>query len=214
MIPVKICGITNLDDAMYAAQSGAAALGFIFYEASPRFVDPSHVRTIVERLPDQVVTVGVFVNRDLETIMEFMDQAFLDMAQLSGTESADLVESLPFPCIKVCHVNGDFDISQMTEYSPDAILLDSKSPDAFGGTGQVFDWALVNEINRSTPIILAGGLKPDNVLAAITAVNADALDLSSGLEIKPGRKDFSKIDQLFSELKNTEATDAQPFRKR
>lgn len=174
MIPVKICGITNLDDAMYAAQSGAAALGFIFHDPSPRYVDPAHVRSIVERLPDRVVTVGVFVNRDLETIMAYMDQASLDMAQLSGTESADLVDSLPCPCIKVCHVNSDFHMGQMTEYSADAILLDSKSPDAFGGSGQVFDWSLVTTISRATPIILAGGLRPDNVLDAIAAVNADA----------------------------------------
>lgn len=214
MIPVKICGITNLDDALYAAQSGATALGFIFHRASPRSIDHALVRTIVDQLPDKVVTVGVFVNRDLETIMEIMDSAHLDMAQLSGTESAGFVDSLPCPCIKVCHVSSDFDMSQMNEYSPDALLLDSKSPDAFGGTGQIFDWSLINAIDRAIPIILAGGLKPDNVLAAITAVNADALDLSSGLEIKPGRKDYSKIDQLFSELKNTEATDAQPFRKR
>ncbi len=214
MIPVKICGITNLDDARYAAQSGAVALGFIFHEASPRSVDPSHVRSIVERLPDQVVTVGVFVNRDLDTIMEFMDQASLDMVQLSGSEPADLVASLPFPSIKVFHVGAAFDINLMAATTPDAILLDSKSTGAFGGTGQVFDWSLVQGINRATPMILAGGLKPGNVLAALAAVKADALDLSSGLEIKPGRKDYRKIDQLFSELKHTEATDAQPFRKR
>lgn len=213
MIPVKICGITNLDDAQYAVQSGATALGFIFHPLSPRYIDPARVRVIVDQLPAHVITVGVFVNRDTDTIENVIDQAALDMVQLSGDEPASIINSIGFPTIKVFHVGPNFDMQLVIPYSADTIMFDAKSSVAYGGTGRVFDWSLIGGTNRHTPLILAGGLNPDNVIDAINAAKPDAIDLSTGLEIKPGRKDFRKIDELFHKLRETKATHAKPFRK-
>jgi phosphoribosylanthranilate isomerase len=211
MIPVKICGITRLEDGLLAAKLGAAALGFIFYPKSPRAIDPSSAKKIGAQLPKSVTRVGVFVNATAEEIRAVYLAAGLDMVQLSGTESPELVKELDLPVIKTIHVGDRFDGRALLPYAPNPVLLDSKTGDQFGGTGQAFDWHIVDHADRIQPVVLAGGLQPENVLAAVDIVRPDALDVNSGVETAPGIKSEAKLRELFGTLRNTRGTARHVF---
>ena len=192
MTRVKICGITNLEDARLAVKYGADALGFVFYEGSPRHVFPETVREIISHLPPFVTTVGVFVNAPPQEIREVMDLAGLDVVQLHGDEPQE--ECSLFPrVIKAFRVRELSDIERLKGYSVSAYLLDAYDPEVPGGTGQTFNWDIAVEAKKYGPIILAGGLTPENVADAVSRVRPYAVDVSSGVEAQKGKKDHEKM---------------------
>ena len=196
-IKVKVCGITNGEDALAAVESGADALGFIFYEKSPRYVVPAIAGQIIAELPPLVMSVGVFVNEGLATVRSIMDTCHLGMAQLHGDENASYCHELSRPVIKALRLKNRESLLALAEYqgrgSVRGFVLDTFSELVYGGTGQVTDWTLAAEVAKSTPILLAGGLTPDNVTEAIRVVRPYGVDVSSGVESAPGKKDRAKL---------------------
>jgi phosphoribosylanthranilate isomerase len=191
MVRVKICGITNLDDALLAAEMGAQALGFIFAE-SPRRIDPSEAEIIIRSLPPLVKTVGVFVNEDPERIKEIVTFCGLDLIQLHGNESPEIGRTLMPRSIKAFRIQNEGDVENIKRYhgTVRAILLDTFQKGKAGGTGRTFDWSLaVKAKEAGLPVILAGGLRPENIREAIAAVKPYAVDVNSGIEERPGKKD-------------------------
>ena len=194
---VKICGITNADDAAAAAEAGADALGFNFYRNSPRYIEPGLAKHIVAGLPPFVMPVGVFVNEDVATVRSIMDACGLAMAQLHGDESAAYCEQLARPVIKALRLKDRGGFLTLAEFQGRGgvrgFILDTFSESAHGGTGQVSDWGLASEAAKSTTILLAGGLTSANVGEAIRAVRPYGVDVSSGVESAPDKKDHDKI---------------------
>jgi phosphoribosylanthranilate isomerase len=200
MVRVKICGITNLDDAGLATALGAHALGFIFYTKSPRAVTPEQAEHIIRQLPPFVATVGVFVDEDAVTVRDIASRVGLDWIQLHGSESPDYCRSLGQRVIKGFRVKDEESFAQMPDYAgaAQALLLDTYKPGTPGGTGETFDWELALRARQYGPIILAGGLNPDNVPEAIKIAQPAAVDVASGVEAAPGKKDPEKL-QAFIE---------------
>jgi phosphoribosylanthranilate isomerase len=203
-IRVKICGITCLEDAMLAVEAGADALGFMFYPPSPRSVRPDAVRRIVELLPPFVARVGVFVNADEEQIRLTIREAGIDTIQLHGKEPVELCRNLaPLPVMKAFRMEGPGSLNALTPYTGCAWLLDSYVAGVFGGTGQTFNWDLACEaVRRGGKVVLAGGLTPDNVARAVAAVSPYGVDVSSGVETSPGKKDPDKVRAFVREAKS------------
>lgn len=194
---VKICGIMNPDDAAAAVGAGADAVGFVLYRKSPRYVEPQMVKAIVASLPPLVVPVGVFVNEEPKVVRDLMDSCGLALAQLHGDESAAYCETLGRPVIKAIGIKDRASLLALAEYKGRAqvrgLLLDAFAPDTYGGTGQTINWTIAAEIAKSMTVILAGGLTPENVAAAVAAVRPHAVDVSSGVETSPGQKDHGRI---------------------
>src|SRR5919107_2041176 len=191
MTLVKVCGITNLEDALAAVEAGADMLGFNFYARSPRHVEPSDARRVVERLPEGVACVGVFVNEPSpEDVLRIAREARLSAVQLHGDETPEFCRALRgLKTIKALRVRKGFGAESASVFETDAVLLDAYAPDAFGGTGHTFDWALARATREVVSrLILAGGLKPENVAAAVESVGPYAVDVCSGVETSPGRK--------------------------
>jgi phosphoribosylanthranilate isomerase len=199
MVRVKICGITNLGDALLAADLGAYALGFIFYRKSPRAVTVERARHIIAQLPPFVATVGVFVDEDSAKIREIASLVGLDWIQLHGSESPDYCRSLGRRVIKGFRVKGAETFTQLTEYqgAAQAFLLDAYKPGILGGSGETFDWELARQIKKCGFIVLAGGLTPDNVAKAILIAQPAGVDVASGVEAVPGKKDPEKLRAFF-----------------
>ena len=196
-IKVKICGITNAEDAAAAVAAGADALGFNFYRQSPRYVEPALAKQIVASLPPFVMPVGVFVNEELTAVRSIMDACGLAMAQLHGDESATYCQELSRPVIKALHLRDRRSFLAVAEFQGRAgvrgFIVDTFSETAYGGTGQLTDWMLASEVAKTATILLAGGLKPTNVAEAIRAVRPYGVDVTSGVESVPGKKDHGKI---------------------
>jgi phosphoribosylanthranilate isomerase len=196
-IKVKVCGITNAEDAWAAVEAGADALGFIFYEQSPRYVVPAVASRIIAELPPLIMPVGVFVNEGMATVRSIMDTCGLAMAQLHGDEHVSYCRELSRPAMKALRVKDRESLLALAEYQGRGgvrgFVLDTFSEPAYGGTGQVTDWALAADVAKSTRILLAGGLTPDNVTEAIRTVRPYGVDVSSGVESAPGKKDHAKI---------------------
>jgi phosphoribosylanthranilate isomerase len=196
-VKVKVCGITNAEDASAAVEAGADALGFIFYEQSPRYVVPAVASRIIAELPPLVLPVGVFVNEGLATVRSIMDTCGLAMAQLHGDESASYCRELSRPVMKALRLKDRGSLLALAEYQGRGgvrgFVLDSFSEIAYGGTGQVTDWTLAAEVAKSTPILLAGGLTPENVAQAVRTVRPYGVDVSSGVESAPGKKEHAKL---------------------
>ena len=191
MTRVKVCGITDLGDALAALDAGADMLGFNFYARSPRYVSPSEARKIIERLPGGVTCVGVFVNEPAPAEVErIAREAGLGAAQLHGDETPEYCQSLrDLTTIKALRVGAGYDAETAAAYDTDAVLLDAYVAGERGGTGHTFDWALATRTRERVPrLFLAGGLNPDNVAAALGAVRPYAVDVCSGVETSPGRK--------------------------
>lgn len=191
---VKICGITRVEDALHAAFMGADAIGLVFYHASPRHVTIAQAQRIVAKLPAFVSVVGLFVDAPEETIRNVLYHVSLDCLQFHGHESPDMCNIYDKPYIKAVHMQPDTDISSVADFYRDAsaLLLDTFKPGIMGGSGQRFDWNYVPQ-TCPLPIILAGGLSPDNAQEAIRSVKPYALDVSSGVEVNKGIKDHNKI---------------------
>lgn len=201
MIRVKICGITNPDDALQAVACGADALGLVFFAKSPRCVSPEQAREIIARLPPLVTTVGLFVNEDPRTIRAVAAQCRLDRVQLHGDESPADCLLPPLRVLKALRVRDAESLARADEYPAD-LLLDAWSDQVYGGSGRQFDWQLARALAARRPIILAGGLRPDNVAEAVAAVNPYAVDVSSGVERSPGRKDHEKVAEFIRRARN------------
>lgn len=201
-VKVKICGITNLKDAMAVVEAGADALGFVFYHKSPRFVKPELAKSIVEQLPPLVSTVGVFVNETTVCINDVRSFVGFDTVQLHGEEP-------PFYCrlwprtIKALRVRYFEDLTLLERYQQcSCFLLDTYTPDSYGGTGQVFNWDIAVEAKRYGRVILSGGLNPDNITQAIRHVKPYAVDVSSGVEsATKGIKDLTKVQDFIEKAK-------------
>ncbi|WP_305042449.1 phosphoribosylanthranilate isomerase [Geoalkalibacter sp.] len=192
-VRVKICGLTRLDEALHAVACGADALGFVFYPGSLRCVSPEQAAAIIDALPPFVSTVGLFVNEAPRRIAEIAQQCRLDLVQLHGDES-------PADClvpgrrvIKALRVRDRASLAQAAEYPVAALLLDAWVAGHYGGTGATFNWDLAADQARRAPVVLAGGLTPDNVADAVRRVLPFAVDVSSGVESAPGRKDPGRV---------------------
>lgn len=194
---IKICGMTNPEDAAVSVKAGADALGFVLYRKSPRFVEPAMVKTLVAGLPPFVLPIGVFVNEEPERVRALMDECGLMVAQLHGDESALYCQQLGRPVLKALRLKDRGTFLALAEFQGRAnvrgFLIDTYSDQAYGGTGKTVDWNLAQEAARSMPIILAGGLTPTNVTEAISRVRPYGVDVSSGVELSPGKKDPDKV---------------------
>jgi phosphoribosylanthranilate isomerase len=194
---IKICGLTRPDDALAAVRLGADALGFIFVQESPRRVEPEEVAEITRRLPPLVMRVGVFKDQDPEWIRGVVDQCGLHIVQLHGQESPAYCESLGLEFIKAFRIKDEGSLKPLGAYHPlasrKAFLLDTFVPGKAGGTGKTFDWQLAQMASEFAPIILSGGINPENVGEAITQVRPFAVDVSSGIEKAPGEKDPGRM---------------------
>lgn len=196
MTLVKICGITNLEDALEAVNAGADMLGFNFYPPSPRYISPEDARRIIDKLPGDLMTIGVFVNESTpERVEEVASKTGITGVQLHGDESPDYCSALNHRyVVKALAVGEDFAPSAVLAYDVNAILLDAKDGRLRGGTGRVVDWTIAREVRCLGPkIFLAGGLSPANVVEAIHFVDPYAVDACSALEYQPGRKDHARV---------------------
>ncbi|WP_321365799.1 phosphoribosylanthranilate isomerase [uncultured Desulfuromusa sp.] len=198
---IKICGITNLEDALCAAEAGADALGFVFYKGSSRYICPEKVRDITAALPPFVVTVGLFVNAGSEMIEQVMHTAGLGVVQLHGDETPEDCVLAPYPVIKAIRVKDAGSLTEAENFQVSALLLDAWSDQHYGGTGESFDWQLAKKLTGRRPLILAGGLNPENVAGAIRTVNPYAVDVSSGVEKSPGHKDHDKVYKFIQQVR-------------
>ena len=203
-VKVKICGITNWTDARRAVEAGAQFLGFNFYRPSPRYIQPTAARRIIRRLPDGIAAVGVFVNEPEANMLTLARRVGLDYLQLHGDESPEQVARLKrkIPVIKAIRVRDSFRRKQLNSFGrASAILLDGFDARRHGGTGKTFNWTLARGSNGSRRIFLAGGLTPENVAEAIRVARPYAVDVCSGIEARPGRKDPARIVALMWAVK-------------
>ncbi len=206
MTKVKICGITSLEDALLSLRLGADALGFNFYEKSPRYFPPQEALQVMNELPKETVRVGVFVNMERSTIGELVDLLELTAIQLHGDEDSGFVKDLKHETgakvIKAFRVSQDFAADVVADFEVDAVLLDAYSPHHYGGTGDSFDWNTAREVREFTSeLYLAGGLTSENVANAIRTVRPYAVDVASGVEFEPRKKDPVKLEAFIRNAK-------------
>jgi phosphoribosylanthranilate isomerase len=206
---VKICGITGIADGLAAAEAGADAIGLMFHEPSPRHVPLKTAAAIARELPPFVIKVGVFVNASEDEVLRAIGECGLNIAQFHGEETPGFCALFPIMTIKAFRIRDAGSLSALPDYSTDAWLLDAFAPGQLGGTGAKFNWDLaVEAVKLGRPIFLAGGLTPENVGDAVRQVHPYAVDVSSGVESAPGRKDPAKIRAF---LKAAKATPAGSF---
>lgn len=196
---VKICGITNLEDALVCSEQGTDMLGFVFYKNSKRFVDYDIASKIISRLPTKLEKVGVFVDEDCEFINSISSEIGLTKIQLHGNESSEYANQIKLPVIKAFRINENLNWNILEEFSDYEILLDTFSKNEAGGTGKTFDWKLIPE-NYKHSIILSGGISIDNLETIMDEIKPAAIDLSSSLEIYPGKKDHVKIKMFLEKI--------------
>ena len=189
----KICGLTNAEDALNAAELGADYTGFIFYSKSPRYVTAEQASSIIKMLPESTKAVGVFVNQSLTEIEEVLKVCDLSLVQLHGEESPEFASKVPSPVIKAFRVKGEESLEGVNDYDVFAYLLDSYNGDLYGGTGKMFDLSLLAKKHFNKPVFLSGGLTTENVCSAIKEVQPYAVDVCSGTESEPGKKDHNKL---------------------
>ena len=199
MIFTKVCGITNSNDALASVNSGASALGFIFYPGSERFIEPKTAKEIIEKLPKKVFKVGVFVDQKKQEVVDLIDELGLDAIQLHGDESPEYIINFKCFVIKAIRIKSSQSIRNLNKYNADAFLFDTYSEHQFGGTGKVFQWELLNGLS-DLRIILSGGLNINNISDAVKTINPNGIDVNSGIELFPGKKDKQKINNFFKKL--------------
>ena len=205
MVKVKICGITRLSDARAACAAGADALGFIFAK-SPRRVSEGTVKKIVSSLGPWVTKVGVFVNMPPAKVARTMEVCGLDVIQLHGDEKAATARALQksgYPVIKALRVGGKLPKAALKSYPADAFLFDTAQKGVYGGTGRSFDWKLLRSLRTDKPVIVSGGLRADNVRGLLKQFKPFAVDVSSGVEASPGKKDPKLVKKFLKNVKKT-----------
>jgi phosphoribosylanthranilate isomerase len=198
-VKIKICGITNIEDALLCQELGSDALGFIFYKNSKRYIKPDDAADIISALSPFTFKVGVFVNEPIENVRLIFETAKLNLVQLHGNEDYNYIKALNLPVIKSIRVKPDFDYAKLDEYPGTNFLFDNYSHDLFGGTGEAFNWNSI-PANIRNKIILAGGISADNIEKVIKIINPLAVDISSSIESSPGKKDITKTKEFFSVL--------------
>jgi phosphoribosylanthranilate isomerase len=211
MVKVKICGITNWSDALGAVEAGADFLGFNFYRASSRYISPAAARRIVQRLPEKVASVGVFVNEPEREMLTIARRVGLDYVQLHGDETADVVSRMrrSVRVIKAVRVRESFRVAQLANFKrASSILLDGFDSRLRGGTGKSFNWKLARSVGRKRQIFLAGGLTPENAAEAVSAARPFAIDVCSGVESRPGKKDLARMRALVAAVRPVTTTTA------
>jgi phosphoribosylanthranilate isomerase len=200
---VKICGITNLADAQAAVEAGADALGFNFYDKSPRFVTIQRAAEITKQIPPFVMRVGVFVNAPEEFVLRAIAEAGLTMLQFHGDEPPDFCAQFGLMSMKAFRIRDEKSLEELPKFQTDANLLDAYSPEARGGTGEKFNWNLAVEAQKfGKPVFLAGGLTPENVAEAVRKVKPFGVDVASGVESAPGKKDAAKVKAFIAAAKS------------
>jgi len=212
VVKVKVCGITNLEDALACLFLGAHALGFVFYKKSPRYISPGAAGNIAKILPKKIKRVGVFVNQSVPSVKRIAKLCNLDMLQFHGSETPEYCQKfVGYKVIKAFRVSKKEDLSAISKHKVFAYLFDSFSNNKLGGTGNKFNWKILAQSGRIEPVnlshgenkkpvvFLSGGLTPGNVAGAIKLLKPDWVDASSGLEIKPGKKDHKKIEKFIQE---------------
>jgi phosphoribosylanthranilate isomerase len=206
MVRIKICGITNLEDALLAAELGAHALGFIFFAKSPRSVAPEAAREIIRQLAPLVLSVGVFVDEEAAVVRDLAARMGLDWVQLHGQESPEYCRSLGRRVLKGFRIQDENSLKELKDYqgSVQAFLLDTYKKGQTGGTGEVFDWQLAKQGKEYGPIVLAGGLTAANVAQAIEVARPQAVDVASGVEAAPGKKDPEKLRAFFKAVASSQ----------
>ena len=205
MTQIKICGITSEEDALYAAACGADALGFIFYEPSPRYIAPADAPEIIKKITGHIAVVGGFVNAAAQNVKRISGLCGLDFVQLHGDESIEYCSAfVPEMIIKAVHLRSENDVLNAFQYNAAAILVDSRDAGLYGGTGKTANWDLALQIKSRKPLILSGGLNEDNVGEALERVAPAALDINSGVEIKPGKKDHRKLAKIFDVIRRAD----------
>jgi len=202
MTRIKICGITSPEDALTAVEAGADALGFVFYKESPRHIFPEEAARIINLLPPFVQAVGLFVNEAPEIVNQISRNCGLGLVQLHGDETPDYCKMIEQRVMKAFRIRSLTCLDPIADYRLSGCLLDAYSPAAFGGTGKRFNWEIACEaMIRGHRIVLAGGLTPDNVAEAIRQVKPYAVDVSSGVEVAPGKKDVDKVREFIRNAK-------------
>ena len=205
MVRVKICGIANIRDAHGAIEFGTDALGFIFYPKSPRYVPPEKAKEMIQKLPREMIRVGVFVNQEIEKVKEIARFCDLTLIQLHGDESPQYCSEFPISClIKAVSPQSEEDVQKIKDYPVGAILVDAYKPGCYGGTGKISDWRLARKVKEAHQLILAGGLNTENIREAIEAVRPQAVDINSGVEISPGKKDHKKMRKIIESVREAE----------
>ena len=199
-VRVKICGVTRAEDALAAVRLGADALGFNFWPGSKRHITPAAARLIIARLPPFVTPVGVFVNQLEGEMRAIAAETGIQVFQLHGDEPPELCARLPLPVVKAIPVDQVRALSRLLSYEVSAFLLDTPSR-GYGGSGEPFDWSLAEGVSEVAPVILAGGLTPENVAAAVRAVRPYAVDVASGVESSPGVKDMARMSRFFAAVR-------------
>jgi phosphoribosylanthranilate isomerase len=194
---VKICGITQKDDALYAVDLGADILGFIFVQKSPRFIEPEKALDIIKALPSSVLTIGVFADAPNNYIFDIINGTGIKCLQFHGNETPEQCKGYPIEVVKAFRVHEEFDFNLLCHYKLNTFLLDTCVEGILGGTGKTFDWNIATEAKKFGRIILAGGLNPENIGNAIQIVRPYAVDVNSGVESSPGKKDKEKLRRLF-----------------
>ena len=202
---IKICGLTRPDDARRAVEAGATAIGMVFWAGSPRAVTLAKAETIVAAVGGDVLTVGVFVDAAREEIDHVMRSVPLGAAQLHGDESPAFVDTLPWPVIKAVAVPAEGSLPDLSPWGGVRVLLDTHDAERRGGTGRLVDWARAAALAATRPVILAGGLRPDNVAEAVTRVRPAGIDVSSGVEQSPGVKDEARMRAFIEAARGVEA---------
>jgi phosphoribosylanthranilate isomerase len=203
VVRVKICGITNLEDAQAAIKVGADALGFVFYKKSPRYINPQEARRILKHLPKKILKVGVFVNAKKKVINDIARLCRLDLLQFHGSESMAFCKNFRnYKVIKAFRIKDKGSLKKLKRYSTWAFLFDAYRKGLFGGTGRKFDWRIIRDLKlNKRHIFLSGGLKAGNVKEAVKLIRPDWVDTSSSLEIRPGKKDHGKIKEFIKAAK-------------
>ncbi|MBM4160179.1 MAG: phosphoribosylanthranilate isomerase [Ignavibacteria bacterium] len=199
---VKICGITSLEDALHAVRCRADAIGFVFHDESPRFISHPRAAEISLRMPEHVSKIGVFVNASAKFIHDIVNHVKLSAVQLHGSEGPDDLVSYEISVIKAFQISDDFDVEVMRNYIVDAFVLDAHKEGKHAGTGKMFDWNIAIKAKEYGKIILSGGLTPDNVEEAVRFVRPYGVNVSSGVESSPGKKDPAKVREFIIRAKS------------
>lgn len=199
---VKICGITNLEDALATVDLGVDALGFIFYEKSPRKITKKKAKEIINALPKEAIKVGLFVDELEEKVNEIASSCHFDILQFHGDETPNYCKKFPQKIIKAFRIKDKKSLANIPKYEVDYYLLDAYSENLPGGTGRTFNWDLAKEAKKfGRPIILSGGLNPENIIEALEKVSPFGVDVSSGVELSPGKKDHKKLEEFITKVK-------------
>ena len=206
MVAVKICGVTSTNDALACVEAGADAIGLNFYAGSPRCVSPGVARAIVASVPASLLTVGVFVDADYEQIARLQAEVGFRCVQLHGNEPVALLQRFLPHAYKALRVRGASAVSEAARWPGAHLLLDAYVPGVAGGTGASFDWRIAAEIARARQVTLAGGLSPDNVAEAVAEVQPFCVDVASGVESAPGKKDHALVAAFVARAKGLQTT--------